>query len=311
MMPAARGPRFGFVIARAGSHIHFRRNRHRVSAAGLDLLIERTSAQLRQISGVADAGIKPGVVASRVAAELLARGEPSLSQLLDSAEGGDATAKTELRNLLTVNYSCFWREPEHWPILAEHLCLRIQSGAPLRMWSAACARGEEAWTMALVATEVATRFPTLTPHWDWQVLGTDIDTPSLEAARIARYTQEELGPLPLRMRSHLLPSGSDTAPRWDIPAGLHAHVHFRHLDLAQAQWQPPAEAPFDAIFLSNVLIYLDRAMQERILRNVAACLRPDGILFTSRIEGNLGLASTHLKAAGSCTYITARTARRP
>ena len=90
MMPAARGPRFGFVIARAGSHIHFRRNRHRVSAAGLDLLIERTSVQLRQISGVADAGIKPGVVASRVAAELLARGEPSLSQLLDSAEGGDA-----------------------------------------------------------------------------------------------------------------------------------------------------------------------------------------------------------------------------
>jgi chemotaxis protein methyltransferase CheR len=88
-------------------------------------------------------------------------------------------------------------------------------------------------------------------------------------------------------------------------------VHFRHLDLAQAQWQPPAEAPFDAIFLSNVLIYLDRVTQERILRNVAACLRPDGILFTSRIEGNLGLATTHLKAAGSCTYITARTARRP
>jgi chemotaxis methyl-accepting protein methylase len=230
-------------LLRPSSIAHFFRNRHRVSAAGLDLLIERTSAQLRQISGVADAGIKPGVVASRVAAELLARGEPSLSQLLDSAEGGDATAKTELRNLLTVNYSCFWREPEHWPILAEHLCLRIQSGAPLRMWSAACARGEEAWTMALVAAEVALRFPTLAPHWDWQVLGTDIDTPSLDAAQIARYTLEELGPLPPRMRTHLLPSGSDTAPRWDVPAALRDHVHFRQLDLAQAQWQLRRDLP--------------------------------------------------------------------
>ena len=280
-------------------------------AAGFDLLLERTSAQLRQISGVADAGIKPGVVASRVAAELLLRGEPSLSGLLDRAERGDATARRELRNLLTVNYSSFWREPEHWPILAEHLCLQIQAGHPVKMWSAACARGEEAWTMALVASEVASRFPKLAPRWNWEVLGTDIDTPSLEAAAAARYTQEELGALPERLRARLLPAGSDTAPRWDIPPALREGVRFRRLDLAQADWEPPPEAPFDAIFLSNVLIYLERETQERILRNIALCLRPDGILFTSRIEGNLGLATAHLKAAGSCTYITARTARRP
>jgi len=282
-----------------------------VTAAGFDTLLARTSAQLFAISGAPDAGIKQGFGASRIAEALLARGETSLSALLDRAEGGDEPARHELRNLLTINYSRFWREPEHWPILAEHLCLRIRTGEPSRLWSAACARGEEAWTIALVAAEVASRFPQFAPRWDWQVLGTDIDTRSLETASAGRYAEEDLGSLPPRMRAYLQRGGTQTGPRWDVPEALTPHVTFRPFDLARPEWEPPAEAPFDAIFLSNVLIYFDCETQARILHNVADCLRPDGILFTSRIEGNLGLATGRLKAAGSCTYIAARAARRP
>ncbi len=279
-----------------------------VTPEAIERLVERTSLQLQQMSGVADGGIKRGFVASRLAVEVRLRGEHSLSGLLDRAEGGEAEAQHALRDLLTINYSSFWREPEHWPILAEHLCLRIQARAPLRVWSAACARGEEAWTAALVAAEAASHFVAFDPAWE--VLGTDIDTASLDAAIAGRYADEDIGALPERLRSQLLATGSTGAARWDIPADLREHVRFRHLDLARADWQPPAEAPFDAIFLSNVLIYFDRAAQERILQNVAGCLRPEGILFTSRTEGNLGLATRQLKAVGTCTYITARTARR-
>lgn len=287
------------------------RNPTHVTAAGFDTLLARTSAQLLATSGVPDAGIKHDVLASRIAEALIARGGASLCALLDRAENGDEPARHELRNLLTINYSRFWREPEHWPILAEHLCLRIRTGEPTRLWSAACAHGEEAWTIALVAAEVASRFPQFSPGWDWQVLGTDIDTRALASASAGRYMTEELGSLPPRMRAYLLPGGTPTRPHWAVPPALLPRVGFSVFDLARPEWTPPAGAPFDAIFLSNVLIYHDRETQERILHNIADCLRPDGILFTSRIEGNLGLATARLKAAGSCTYITARTARRP
>jgi chemotaxis protein methyltransferase CheR len=162
--------------------------------------------------------------------------------------------------------------------------------------------------MALVAAELATELAHLEPRWT--LLGTDLDTVSLDAARAGRYAIEDLGNLPDRLREQLISAGRPGTPRREIPAALRQHVEFRHIDLARADWQPPQEAPFDAIFLSNVLIYFDRATQERVLKNVAGCLRPDGIVFTSRIEGNLGLATRQLKAAGNCTYITARMARR-
>ncbi len=279
-----------------------------MAAASTQTLLDRVAAQLERMSGVADGGAKRAFLATRLAAELRTRGEAALIALLERAERGDSSADMSLRNMLTVNYSCFWREPEHWPILAEHLRLRFEARAPVRMWSAACARGEEAWTMALVAAEVATELAQLAPGWT--ILGSDIDTVSLDAARAGRYAIEDLGSLPDRLREQLILAGRPNAPRREVPAALRQHVEYKYLDLARADWQPPQEAPFDAIFLSNVLIYFERATQERILKNVAGCLRPDGIVFTSRVEGNLGLATRQLKAAGNCTYITARTARR-
>ena len=279
-----------------------------MAAASTQTLLDRIAAQLERMSGVADGGAKRAFLATRLAAELRTRGEAALIALLERAERGDSSADMSLRNMLTVNYSCFWREPEHWPILAEHLRLRFEARAPVRMWSAACARGEEAWTMARVAAEVATELAQLAPGWT--ILGSDIDTVSLDAARAGRYAIEDLGSLPDRLREQLILAGRPNAPRREVPAALRQHVEYKYLDLARADWQPPQEAPFDAIFLSNVLIYFERATQERILKNVAGCLRPDGIVFTSRVEGNLGLATRQLKAAGNCTYITARTARR-
>ncbi len=279
-----------------------------MAATSTQTLLDRVVAQLERMSGVADGGAKRTFLATRLAAELQTRGEAALIALLERSERGDSSADMSLRSLLTVNYSCFWREPEHWPILAEHLRLRFEAGAPVRMWSAACARGEEAWTMALVAAEVATELAQLAPRWT--ILGTDIDSVSLDAARAGRYAIEDLGSLPDRLREQLILAGRPNTPRREIPAALRPHVEYQYLDLARADWQPPQGAPFDAIFLSNVLIYLERATQERILKNIAGCLRPDGIVFTSRVEGNLGLAIRQLKAAGNCTYITARTARR-
>jgi chemotaxis protein methyltransferase CheR len=229
-----------------------------------------------------------------------------LLELLTRSESGDPGAGSALRELITVNHSRFFREAAHWPILAEHLRIRQRSpGKKLRLWSAACAGGQEAWSIAMLASELAE--DTQGKDLDWQVLATDIDGRALSGARAGRYTAQELTGLTAAQRAqHLDEAGTTTG--WAVNDRLRERVAFRRFDLASPQWEPIPEAPFDAIFLCNVLIYFTPDVQARVLAQAAQQLRPDGILFTSRTEGNLDGAAPALRACGDCTYILARKA---
>lgn len=284
-------------------------NRHRTSPDAHSVLLARTMLVLERSVGLAAGGSKPGFLARRLAAEVEAHGLSNLTELLQRAEEGEAAAVLALRNLVTVNYSCFWREAAHWPILAEHLWIRFRSGTPVRLWSAACASGEEAYSMAMVAADVALELPVMTS--DWRILASDIDTEALAAAAQGRYAEAALGGLPVAQRSrYLKPLLHHGQHYWQVAPALRSHIDFIRFDLAQPLWPRPPGAPFDAIFMSNILIYFDKPVQARILENAASCLRPNGILLTSRSEGNLGLAGSRLKACGDCAYILAPTARR-
>ena len=275
----------------------------------LSTLLVRTVQLLERTVGLAAGGTRQSFLARRLAAEVERRGLVPVSELLGRAEQGEAGALLDLRNLVTVNYSCFWREAAHWPILSEHLRLRFRAGQPVRLWSAACARGEEAYSMAMVAADVVLILAGI--QTDWRILASDIDTDALSAAAPGLYSDAALGELPAAQRARYLMSvGSKGGPHWQVIPTLRSHIDFMRFDLAQPVWTTPPGAPFDAISLSNVLIYFDKPLQTRILENAASCLRPDGILLTSRSEGNLGLAGPRLKACGDCAYILAPTARR-
>ena len=275
----------------------------------LTTLAARTAQLLERSVGLAAGGAKPGFLLRRLTAEMERHGAAHVRELLERAEQGDPQAVLAVRNLATVNYSCFWREAAHWPILAEHLRLRFLAGQPVRLWSAACASGEEAYSMAMVAADVARTLVGVTP--DWRILASDIDTGALAAAQLGQYADPALGELPAAQRTrYLTPLPGGRGHHWQVAPALRAHIDFLRFDLAQRHWTLPHGAPFDVIILSNVLIYFDKPVQAQILENIAAGLRPDGILLTSRSEGQLGVAAAWFKACGDCAYILAATAPR-
>lgn len=270
-------------------------------------LLLRTTEVLSRAVGLPGGGIKPGSLARRLATQVSHLGLPRLLGLLTQTEQGDTQALATLRTLLTVNYSCFWREPQHWPILREHLQLKLSQGQAVSLWSAACADGEEAYSMAMVTSDVAGQ----TGHEgaSWRILASDIDTQALATARQGLYPPSALGELPALLRTrYLRPVRRSGHELWQVLPALQAGIDFRYFDLTPAEWPALPGQPFDVIFLSNVLIYLAKPIQMRILEHTAACLRPDGIVLTSRSEGRLD--SPHLRACGDCAYILAPATRR-
>ena len=166
-----------------------------LSAHELDALEARTTRLLEGITEQPRGGTRPSFLRRRLSAEIERRGLASLRDLLAQAERGQTTALVELRNRMAVNYSCFWREPAHWSILTEHLRPKFLAGAPVRLWSAACASGEEACSMAMAVGELVETLTIPPKTGDWRILASDIATAALAAAAIGHYPDTALGAL--------------------------------------------------------------------------------------------------------------------
>ena len=278
-------------------------NQQELNPDELDALVGRAARLLETLTALPQGGTRPNFLRRRLGTEIECRGLATLRDLLGRAETGEAAALIELRDRVAVNYSCFWREPAHWPILTEHLRPKFLAGARVRLWSAACASGEEACSMAMAVTELAATLGNPPEANDWRILATDIATAALATAASGHYPESALGKLPARLRDrYLRPLTRDGQAGWQVRPELRAHIDFQRFDLAQPHWPPIPGAPFDLIFLSNVLIYFDKPMQARVLEHLAPCLKPDGILLTSRSEGRLPLAAPWFKARGDCAY---------
>lgn len=283
----------------------------------MERLIARVAAVAAQSAGLVRAGERSDFLKRRLTAYLATHGEPVLQTLLQKAERGDAAAIEEMRNVLAVNYTYFWREPEHFQFLLEHLLttLRKKVGAGgtapqrLRLWSAACSSGEEAWSMAMVAAE-ARRLGGR--DCQIEVLATDIDTEALAEARTGRYRDEVVQQLPEEYRTRYLQAvRSAGGAQWQVGETLRAIVQFHPLDLLAAQW-PVCEKGefFDAIFCRNVMIYLSDSARFHVFEKFAALLKADGLLFLGRVEGGMKRAEPYFRPCGNSIYLLADAARR-
>jgi chemotaxis methyl-accepting protein methylase len=166
------------------------------------------------------------------------------------AAGGDALQG--LLNRITVQETAFFRHPEHFEVLARDVLPTLPR--PVKIWSAGCANGQEAYSLAMLLEEqdIAGR-----------VIGTDISTAALQRATAARYHARELSGLsPRRIASHLRP----TADGWQINAALRNRVTILRHNLLDPL--PPDVQSCHVIFCRNVLIYLSakhvRAFLDRI-----------------------------------------------
>jgi chemotaxis protein methyltransferase CheR len=176
----------------------------------------------------------------------------------------DAEAFQALLDRITVQETSFFRDPRQFEALAS---IAASVPEPVTVWSAGCANGQEAYSLAMTFAESEVE--------NWKVLATDISTRALARTRRARYVDREIGGLSSERRAAFL------APRdhgWEVVASLRDRVSILRHNLVS---DPPPFAPgaCSIVFCRNVLIYLRRSEVIRFLDRLHERMHSDGLLF--------------------------------
>jgi chemotaxis protein methyltransferase CheR len=180
----------------------------------------------------------------------------------------------QLDALCHVTISRFRRDRAVFAFLEQHvlpaLAREATKGArPLQAWSAGCASGEEAYTLALIwRFALVHAFPALDLH----VLATDVDETMLRRARAAEYPSSSLRDLPEAWREAAFVELDDC---YRLNRDLGRPVTVRRHDLRR----PAPDGPFDLVLCRNVAFtYFDLDLQRQVAERLAACTRPGGAL---------------------------------
>lgn len=255
---------------------------------------QRIRKLIYEHAGISLAEHKQELVYSRLARRLRATGTRSFAEYLDRLQRGDENEWEAFTNALTTNLTSFFREPHHFPLLAEHL-RKQETGRALTLWCSACSTGEEAYSMAMTAVEALGGYDRPV-----HIIASDLDTKVLQTAREGRYRADAVARLPAQQveRFFIRETGAN-AGYLQIKPELKRMIDFRRINLLEAGW--PIHAPLDAIFCRNVMIYFDKETQLTILKKFAPLMRGNGLLFAGHSE-SLYHASAIFKLRGNTVY---------
>lgn len=188
-------------------------------------------------------------------------------------------------DVLTTNLTSFFRGEDHFDYLKKEVLPadRDRRRHRIRIWSAGCSSGEEAFSIAIVCRESIPHIETM----DVSILGTDISSKVVDLARRGIYSVERLAPLPAPIRQKYF-TRLDGQYKGSCKANdkLRELVRFRRHNLA-GKW--PMKGPFHAVFCRNVMIYFPREAKEALLKRFHAILNPEGVLFIGHSESLKGL----------------------
>lgn len=281
-------------------------------------LIERVAAVSARASGLLVAGERLSHLQRRLEGFIDMHGIVMLEAMVRKSEQGDSHAIQSLRNALSVNFTYFWRDPEHFQYLQEHLMTRLRAMARnneskakplLRILSAGCATGEEPWCMAMTAAE-AIRLTKIDATVE--IIAFDVDSAAIEEAQRCVYNPEVVKKLPVHVRDrYMQPVNQRYITHWQPIAELQGMVRFYTVDLLAQSW-PLCEdgARFDAIFCRNVIIYLSDSARIHIFEKFSSLIRSDGLMILSRVEGGINQAEPYFKPCGDSVYLLSAAARR-
>lgn len=195
-----------------------------------------------------------------------------------------------LLGAISTKVTSFFRDPGLYSYLDARIIPEILDsprGRTVRLWSAGCATGEEAYSLASL---VATREPPR-PEGRVQVAGTDVDRTAIATARRGLYPLSALRKVPAAVqRRWFVVRSADRPAREEghcqVTKHLRDYVSFR----VESLLRPAPAGAYDLILCRNVFIYFEAELQERILALLAAALRPGGYLALGRVERISGAA---------------------
>ena len=192
---------------------------------------------------------------------------------------------THLFNTILINLTAFFRDPLCWDYLSAEvipLIIAMDGREPIRVWSAGCATGEEAYTLAMILAEA------LGPQEfrnRVKIYATDASDEALSKARLAAYTPREVQGVPPALLEKYF---GMTAGRYDFDRELRRSIIFGRHDLIQ-------DAPIsniDLLVCRNCLMYFNAEAQARIISRFHFAIKENAFLFLGKAETLLTHSAT-------------------
>ena len=187
---------------------------------------------------------------------------------------------TEIVEAMTTNESSFFRDIKPYENL-RNIAFPMLTTNPMlakrmRIWSAACSTGQEAYTIAMCIREDAAKMP----GWLFDIVGTDLAKKVVDKAKLGIYSQfEAQRGLPIQMLIKYFNSLPDTS--WQLKDDVRSMVDFKTNNLLDDYTRL---GKFDIIFCRNVLIYFEDDTKAKITEKMAKSLQPHGLLILGATE---------------------------
>lgn len=269
-------------------------------------LLERICVRLKEVTTIDFRSYKHATLARRIERRMNIAQLQELSEYVQYLQQSVPEAEALGKDLL-ISVTKFFRDPDAFQELEKQIEALFEAAAPrrcLRVWSAGCATGEEAYTLAMLCEEVRARS---FPRMDLKVFATDVDRHALEIASAGVYPPSVVADLPPEYAAkYFLPDADDC---YRVVRSLRDRLIFARQDLM-------SDPPFTKIDLAscrNLLIYVNPGAQRRLLSLLHFALQPGGLLFLGSSEslGELNYAFETVdsrsrlfrKAAGSTLRI--------
>jgi chemotaxis protein methyltransferase CheR len=208
---------------------------------------------------------------------------PSLDELVHRlVSGRNAALADEAIEALLNHETFFYRDLAAFRLLDEQGLTRLQAARAstrrLRIWSAGCSTGQEAYTIAMMIADQPERWR----GWTIDILGTDLSPTAVERAREGRYSQFEIQRgLPVTQMLRCFDQDGD---QWQASAALRQAVRFRTHNLLT----PPPVGMFDVVLCRNVLLYFSADVRGLAFGRIASAMQPDGLLMLGAGEAVMG-----------------------
>jgi chemotaxis protein methyltransferase CheR len=191
----------------------------------------------------------------------------------------------DITEAMTTNESFFFRDGKPFDAFRDEVLPALLAARKdtrsIRIWSAACSTGQEAYSIAMILKEQQAKLS----GYRFEIVGTDISREVLEKAKVGLYSQFEVQRgLPIQM---LMKYFTQVKDLWQIDGSLRAMARFREYNLLSSL---ASLGKFDVIFCRNVLIYFDQETKGKVLGEMRKLLPPDGALFLGAAETVLGIS---------------------
>lgn len=266
--------------------------------------IAKISSVMEKITGVQLGKKQEPMVRSRLLKRALDLKLTSIVEYAEYFRENEEEEKKVLVSILTTHHTFFFREFQHFEYIERELLpvilptVRARADKTLKVWSAACSRGQEVYSLAMFLKVVLAR---IAPDINFKIHGTDVDPESVKIAKNGVYFQNEIREAPLvYLGTHWSKGTGDIADFVKAKSSLKQNCTFETLNLFEGISKFPSEK-FDIIFCRNVFIYFTPDQIKEIMNKFMGCMSPVGHVFLGVSETINGLGLKY-ESVGPSVY---------